>query len=604
MAENAREFLYSQFDPATEIRVFEIELDKDDNIAYKLQNVNFEAVLGKYHALSYCWGTERASVNVNGHCIEIPQNLLDFSHTLWDAYGPTCESDLMFWADAICIDQDSNEEKAVHVKQMRYIYEEAQDVLAWLGPETDATHLARDLVDKILTFHDARAKEIGELAAWRNIDVRCEGLLNYRKGDPVLIDRSEAADGLYEFLSHSWWSRAWIMQEGTTQGPTVLFWGKTLLDRKDMYNIACYAKEIFEELNYQWAKGHGLPERYEHILMRRMLSNIFDTYIFDRTRNLALEKALPTSALSVLEAFRKKEASDVRDKVYAPLCLLSRASFKEFNVDYELSVEEVYKDVARRLINATSPPNLDVLGLCVPHEAGDSTMTLSLPSWVPDYTVWARRTQFCKALAPGSGPTYFADRPIRNLITFERNFVRFSDDFLHVKGVFVDEVATISPWNSIRHEFKMTYDWLPVDHKDGTYLTDEPMDLVYRRTLVADIEWFNDGSTNIRRRGGQLDWALLDGQVEDSRYFTMTTILAETGTERRLLLTEKGYFGIGPNSLQCGDQLYILLGGQVVYALRKNTEHYHLVGECYIHGLMDGEYNAIQPHQIQDITLA
>lgn len=338
--------------------------------------------------------------------------------------------------------------------------------------------------------------------------------------------------------------------------------------------------------------------------MHRMLHRIFSMRIFPQTRAAAMEHKLPTNALLVLEEFRKLEASDARDKVYAALCLLNKKSSDSFAVDYNMSVEEVYRDVTRRLIFSTDPPNLDVLGICIPDEDGLSE--LYLPSWMPDFTIWSMQVQFYKSLGPGRGRAYFADKCIQNIAAFDQHGIRCSDDVLHVKGVFVDEIVSVSPRSTVKHLFKMTYDWLPEYHKDTTYFTNEPMDVVYRRTLVADLRKSDNQPKSNMRRGYELDWALFDGQLEVDRYFAMLSRLAETENERRLLLTEKGYFGIGPDNLRRGDQLYIMLGGQMIYALRRayTPKRHRLVGECYVDGLMDGDFGPIQTHQIQDIELA
>ncbi|KAF6514695.1 hypothetical protein HZS61_005829 [Fusarium oxysporum f. sp. conglutinans] len=59
---------------------------------------------------------------------------------------------------------------------------------------------------------------------------------------------------------------------------------------------------------------------------------------------------------------------------------------------------------------------------------------------------------------------------------------------------------------------------------------------------------------------------------------------------RRFFRTEKGYMGLGPPDIQPGDAICLLLGGCVAYALRRSAhETWIYVGECYIHGIMDGE---------------
>jgi hypothetical protein len=62
---------------------------------------------------------------------------------------------------------------------------------------------------------------------------------------------------------------------------------------------------------------------------------------------------------------------------------------------------------------------------------------------------------------------------------------------------------------------------------------------------------------------------------------------------RRFFITKKGYFGMGPAQLAEGDQVYILAGGKVPLVLRPVLESqpntFELVGDCYVHGVMDGE---------------
>jgi hypothetical protein len=61
--------------------------------------------------------------------------------------------------------------------------------------------------------------------------------------------------------------------------------------------------------------------------------------------------------------------------------------------------------------------------------------------------------------------------------------------------------------------------------------------------------------------------------------------------KRRAFVTKRGYLGIGPVHLEPGDSIVILLGAAVPFVLRNvDEEKYKLVGEAYVHGVMDGEY--------------
>ena len=51
--------------------------------------------------------------------------------------------------------------------------------------------------------------------------------------------------------------------------------------------------------------------------------------------------------------------------------------------------------------------------------------------------------------------------------------------------------------------------------------------------------------------------------------------------------------GLVPAAARLGDRIVLIFGGSVLYVLRPRegllASQYEFVGECYIHGLMDGE---------------
>ena len=67
----------------------------------------------------------------------------------------------------------------------------------------------------------------------------------------------------------------------------------------------------------------------------------------------------------------------------------------------------------------------------------------------------------------------------------------------------------------------------------------------------------------------------------------MGTMIQST-CARTLVLTRKGYLGLGPTNAQKGDLVCILYGCSVPVIIRKYGQGYRFVGESYIHGLMDG----------------
>jgi hypothetical protein len=73
---------------------------------------------------------------------------------------------------------------------------------------------------------------------------------------------------------------------------------------------------------------------------------------------------------------------------------------------------------------------------------------------------------------------------------------------------------------------------------------------------------------------------------------------------RRLFRTKTGLFGISNQALQKGDSVWILAGAETPFVLRNENGHEWLVvGEAYIHGVMEGETTEKLPDTLSRILL-
>jgi hypothetical protein len=92
--------------------------------------------------------------------------------------------------------------------------------------------------------------------------------------------------------------------------------------------------------------------------------------------------------------------------------------------------------------------------------------------------------------------------------------------------------------------------------------------------------------------------------------------------KRKFFLTKKGFFGLGPGALMEGDFVAVLLGADVPFVIREVVgdeegsleereranmpipmdRKFHLIGECYVDGLMQGQ--GVKGFEfVRDITL-
>ena len=120
--------------PASELGTLAVRL-----IEKNLDNAEFEA-------LSYVWGSqaEKLPIKCNDCWLSIGSNLHD----------ALCErrrrgSTALLWADAICINQDSNQEKTCQVRLMRDIFAKADRVIVWIGKERPDDYAAFQLAKKL-----------------------------------------------------------------------------------------------------------------------------------------------------------------------------------------------------------------------------------------------------------------------------------------------------------------------------------------------------------------------------------------------------------------------------------------------------------------------
>ncbi|KAH7389383.1 heterokaryon incompatibility protein-domain-containing protein [Phaeosphaeria sp. MPI-PUGE-AT-0046c] len=166
--------------------------NEDDEIVCTLKEHDFDEAIPRFTALSYTWGSEEdpKSILLNGYRADVRSNLHAALTHIRHA-----ESEIIFWIDALCINQQSIEERNQQVPLMRDIYMVAEDVLAWLGPAT-------------------------------------EGI------DP------ESPHAAYEDVAYRpYWSRVWIIQEFVLGKKVLLQCGHTLYDWEELHESSPSKRE-------------------------------------------------------------------------------------------------------------------------------------------------------------------------------------------------------------------------------------------------------------------------------------------------------------------------------------------------------------------------
>lgn len=95
-----------------------------------------------YKALSYAWRDPTANheIKVNGGTFAINSNLKTALKYL------DLEDEEAIWIDAICINQDDDQEKSRQIAAMSHIYRGASEVTAWIGESSRESRRAFEII--------------------------------------------------------------------------------------------------------------------------------------------------------------------------------------------------------------------------------------------------------------------------------------------------------------------------------------------------------------------------------------------------------------------------------------------------------------------------
>jgi len=297
-----------------------------------------------YEAVSYTWGT-----SVFDKLLLCNDTLYPITSNLSDAlrHIRLCHESKYLWADAVCINQLDEQEKAAQVRKMFVIFQKAERVIAWLGEHEDQSELSVALVN---------GTNIG-------------GLEQTVHSNKCLLHLNAMVRAYGRVTNRPWFRRTWVRQEVAAAremvvrlGNAVIDWGifaavfhkspalNQLLRVIDGYTDQFNQSEVLSLINH----GNGVGES-------DLFSLLLSSWYFQET--------------------------DPRDKVYALLDMTNTPTRNQGQdrppnsivVDYKKTVSEVYQDVTKYLINHHNLLHV-LLNFTIQKD-----YSLGLPSWTPDW---------------------------------------------------------------------------------------------------------------------------------------------------------------------------------------------------------------------------
>ncbi|KAI1264001.1 heterokaryon incompatibility protein-domain-containing protein [Xylariaceae sp. FL1019] len=549
----------------------------------------------EYEALSYCWGSPIKSkqIIVNDATFQVTDNLYAALKRMRQETKPR-----VLWIDAICIDQNSVPEKNTSVPMMKTIYQEARRVVIWLGEHDGRTKTAFASME----FAASKAHPIrpGTTAAcdWKRV----------RRGDkPIFplvgqiwdeVESYQASQALNSIFQRPWFTRTWTVQELVVASDVIVICGG--------FQIA------WEVIRQAWrACRYGLTED-------ESLGFLINT------RRDWQRSGHSGSVLDTMLQNWERRVTEEKDRIYGILGLSASSGhhYTPVTVDYGADTGMIFAELTRNHMVTTK--TIYTLSFC---SGCKESAWPGIPSWSlncrPDPT-----------REPGPqcsfGYTHGKRRMVANAGTYGLGTLKFSDNgrSLCLTGQELDTISTTSLTFPAMYALDSNRGFVANSHQSSLtnigwakaynsamdlWNAPEELRLPANQSLEEAVcltvgairgrdGWDEGVQDEIRQAFGNFD--SLAKTLSNNNYSRVTDFMsvfsgkggdlslfyenASAAAHRRAFVSDSGFIGLGPAEAQAGDHIVILQGGKAPMVVRESTQGRKLVGECYVHGVMDG----------------
>jgi hypothetical protein len=317
-----------------------------------------------YEALSYVWGDkgDPLMMNVNKKPFYITKNLeCALRHLRYT------EDLRILWVDAICINQQDDDEKSKQVAMMGRIYNEAQKVYAWLGEGNRQSDCVFDVlkeyqVQRARTFVSSNLDAAEQLSSYRQLfrdtfqDIAGYIPEEHSMDDGMLHEEFQWLRPLYE---RHYWRRVWIVQELVLAKTIVVCCGDRSINFDDIYGLSLgwgsfeqgfdcgiYHTEASGELESHLQGWNTIRTIRGHRRRRE------PSWAFEAEGPIVVSVGLPERGdVAMLDEVvqiyaQYHECTDSRDKAYGFRELVPQWK-DDLVVDYSKSTSDVFVDVAK-----------------------------------------------------------------------------------------------------------------------------------------------------------------------------------------------------------------------------------------------------------------
>lgn len=539
---------------------------------FQIDHVTLDSV-PQFSAISYTWNGESFC-----HVLRLTDGLLSVTLNISNALPSliAAAKTQALWIDAICINQQDTQEKAVQIPLMQEIYTMCRECLVWLGPSTPVSDIAIDATPRICQ----QIAEMPALQVWEAEDIAVSS--------PDAL-ASPLWRGIVDIFSRPWFSRVWTFQEAVLPTLVSFVCGSKTVRFDDAAKLAPPLLVHLTALQHSFPDA-GLDKLHVFVGFLKTMRTV-------KSRALVGKDRTALDTLKAIYYVRPWQSTHRLDRVYGVLGLADPALQKDLVIDYSKTAEELSQDMALWYI--TNGSDLYLLNLASSLRENGST----LPSWIPNLTrigshwcigiIWHRfRDREEQQHRDSSNPRY------------QRVEVRLEWE-LHVSGFRLDIVSKTVSWRKANatsegERCKAILNWEKKCLALSMSLYDSENGMVpeaHWTTILSAIcdkhlppsvesyqqlkVFLHAASANTPLPAEQSSvWQAISLQIRRLHRAMM---------QARFFATGSSSIGIGPRRLRAGDQICVLYSGCTPFIIRPLSPEdlrWTLVGDAYVFGAM------------------
>lgn len=548
----------------------------------------------RYCALSYAWGDPAPvhAICCNGRRAHITQNLFSALNRLRHE-----SQDIILWVDALCINQSSEpealRERARQVEMMHKIFGSADRVIVDFGEADEETP---ELLSNLALFDQLPLEYWAEpLASWP--DTLLENV-------SIPAMKGSFWPSFARFIQRPWFKRVWMFQEFVLGREVTFLLGAEFYSEAFLSHSVFSASELFMhllDLGREFSTGTMTVQEMVTQIQTGYLAAKFKVFIRQCHRSSSLELLNLATLLHVTQWLK---ATNVQDRVYALLSLTASTTPTSFPVVYTETSDETALRLSLFMLEQ-SP--LYLLYRCVGVESTKASWMLTLEYKQIDalQTAWEPGAQNPWFRACGETPLSITLNQDGlslsiNAVVVGRvahladiwqppDFASFSelhgsDVLAPFRGIsaWIDERVSASSSRYSHEDFWRTMVADLVHKVVKMYRSCDFADFV--QSLTAFTRIIFDGADDSKTPEHRKEMQELDKQA--SLYVGSLPLCVG----RRLSVLESQVPCLVPGNTCIGDVLCILTGAPLPLVLRPQVDYFRIVGCCYIHDLMDGQF--------------